>query len=436
MSYPPPLGTLDSMNTTDVDGSPGLAPAESPRLRRGWWARGLALHERVTVGGGTHPVDAVRLGQARRRLGLWRAEGGPELDALLGGLDVDEKRLLTFLAEEDGHLAARVDTPPWAVLIESAVRAPAPRPSVPVPADWTAAFALPLRPLVEQARARLRRDAGAVTAAQVELGVLDTALRAALERQLTALAARTLVEELHRRRAAGLLQGADSRARFVDFVRQIATPAGLVALFTDFPVLARLLGQATVHATDAMLELLDRYTADRGRLVDTLLGGVDPGPLVAVDDRRGDPHRAGRTTTVVQFADGRRLVYKPRDLTHDDRLAAFVGWMNRMVPTVGMRTAACLVRPEYGWTEFVIAAPLTDPDGADRFYRRQGALLALAHALNTTDLHSRTSSPAARTPWPSTSRHCSAPVGGPRPRAAIQPPTCSPRPCTEPRCCH
>lgn len=387
MSYPPPLGTLNSMNTTDADGPPSLAPAESPRLRQSWWARGLALHERVTGGGGTDPVDTGRLGHARRRLDLWRADRGPELDVRLGELGVDEDRLLTFLAEEDGHLAARVGPPPWAVLIESAVRAAAPPPSVPVPADWRTAFALPLRPLVDQARARFRRDAGPVTDAQVDLGALDAALGATLERQLAALAARTFVEELHRRRTAGLLQGADSRARFVDFVRQLATPAGLAALFTDLPVLARLLGQATAHVTDAMLELLARYTADRNCLVDNLLGGVDPGPLVAVDDRRGDPHRAGRTTTVVQFADGRRLVYKPRDLTHDDRLAAFVGWMNRMVPTVGMRTAACLVRPEYGWTEFVIAAPLADPDGADRFYRRQGALLALAHALNTTDLH-------------------------------------------------
>ncbi|WLS45901.1 type 2 lanthipeptide synthetase LanM family protein [Micromonospora profundi] len=375
------------MNTTDADGPPGLAPAESPRLRRSWWARGLALHERVTVGGGTDPVDAGRLGHARQRLDLWRADRGPELDVRLGELGVDEDLLLTYLAEEDGHLAARVDPPPWAVLIEAAVRAAAQPPSVPVAANWRSAFALPLRPLVDQARTRFRRDAVPVTDAHVDLGALDAALTATLERQLAALAARALIEELHRRRSADLLQGDDSRARFVDFIRQIGTSAGLAALFTDLPVLARLLGQATAHATDAMLELLARYTADREHLVDDLLGGADPGPLVAVDDSRGDPHQSGRTTTVIQFADGRRLVYKPRDLTHDDRLAAFVGWMNRMVPTVGMRTAACLARPEYGWTEFVIAAPLADPDGADRFYRRQGALLALAHALNTTDLH-------------------------------------------------
>ncbi|MET7877678.1 type 2 lanthipeptide synthetase LanM family protein [Micromonospora profundi] len=375
------------MNTTDADGPPSLAPAESPRLHRSWWARGLALHERVTAGGGTEPVDAGRLGHARQRLDLWRADRGPELDIRLGELGVDEDLLLTYLAEEDGQLAARVDPPPWAVLIEAAVRAAARPPSVPVAADWRAAFALPLRPLVDQARTRFRRDAVPVTDAHVDLGGLDAALAATLERQLAALAARTFVEELHRRRTAGLLHGADSRARFVDFVRQLGTPAGLAALFTDLPVLARLLGQATAHATDAMLELLARYTADRDRLVKDLLGGTDPGPLVAVDDRRGDSHRSGRTTTVIRFADGRRLVYKPRDLTHDDRLAAFVGWMNRMVPAVAMRTAASLVRPEYGWTEFVIAAPLADPDGADRFYRRHGALLALAHALNTTDLH-------------------------------------------------
>lgn len=284
---------------------------------------------------------------------------------------------------------ARLDPPCWVEPVEWAVRTAGPLPtSVPVPTDWRAAFALPLRPLIDHATTCFRRDTRLLpAAAQVDLAALETELGGTLQRQLTTLAVRTFVAELHRQRAAGQLTGVDSRARFADFVRRLADPAGLAALFADRPVLARMLGQATVYATEARLELVGRYAADRAELVRTLLDGTDPGPLVAVEDNQGDPHRAGRSTAILRFADGRRLVYKPRDLTHDTRLSAFVDWLNRTVPEVGLRTAACLVRPEYGWTEFVTVAPLTGPDGADRFYRRQGALLALAHALNTTDLH-------------------------------------------------
>ncbi|MEU4640557.1 type 2 lanthipeptide synthetase LanM family protein [Micromonospora sp. NPDC023814] len=377
------------MNTTTADGPHSLAPTEPDLLGPGWWARGLALHERVAAGCGADPVGGARLDHARQRLDRWRAEHGPALDVRLGELAVDENRLVALLAEEDAQIAARLDPPSWVAPVESAVRAAAPLPpSAPVPTDWRAAFALPLRPLVDHATARFRRDAGrVVTDTQVDLPALATALGATLDRQLGGLAARTLVAELHRQRAAGRLTGADGRARFADFVRRLSAPAGLAALFADHPVLARLLGQAATQAADAMLELVTRYAADRAPLVDALLDGADPGPLVAVEDKQGDAHRGGRTTTIVRFADGRRLVYKPRDLSPDVRLRAFVDWLNRVVPAVGLRGVACLARAEHGWTEFVAAAPLTDPDGAHRFYRRQGALLALAHALNTTDLH-------------------------------------------------
>ncbi|WP_203999723.1 type 2 lanthipeptide synthetase LanM family protein [Micromonospora lutea] len=377
------------MNSPTADGPLSLVPTEPQRLPGNWWVCGLALHERVRTDGGTTPVDGGRLAHARQRLRRWRAEHGGELELHLRALAVSETALLGVLAEEDAQLAARLDPPSWVEPIEAAVRAATPlRCSEPVPADWRAAFALPFRPLVEDAKARFRHEARLLPGdAQVDLPALESSLGTALERRLTGLAVRTFVAELHRQRAAGLLRGDDGRARFVDFVRGLTEPAGLTALFTDRPVLARLVGQATVYATEARLELVSRYAADRTCLVQDLLGGVDPGPLVAVEDNQGDPHRAGRTTTIVRFADGRRLVYKPRDLTHDARLDAFVDWLNRKIPEVGLRKVAGLLRPKYGWTEFVASAPLTDPDGGHRYYRRQGVLLALAHALNTTDLH-------------------------------------------------
>ncbi|MGC5053945.1 type 2 lanthipeptide synthetase LanM family protein [Micromonospora sp. DT48] len=376
------------MNTSTADGPSSLAPTEPQRLPGGWWACGVALHERVRADVAA-PVDSARLAQARQRLRRWRAEDSGVLEAYLRGLTVSEDHLLGILAEEDTQLTARLDAPSWVEPIESAVRAATPLPaSDPVPADWRAAFALPFRPLVEYAKARFRVGTRLMSdEAQVDLHALTGSLGAALERRLTSLAARTFVAELHRQRAAGLLRGDDSRARFVDFVRRLTEPAGIATLFTDRPVLARLVGQATVYATEARLELVNRYAADRSCLVRELFGDVDPGPLVAVEDNQGDPHRAGRTTSVVRFADGRRLVYKPRDLAHDARLDAFVDWLNLRIPDVGLRKVAGLHRPEYGWTEFVASAPLTDPDGGHLYYRRQGVLLALAHALNTTDLH-------------------------------------------------
>ncbi|MYS43547.1 type 2 lantipeptide synthetase LanM, partial [Streptomyces sp. SID5998] len=204
---------------------------------------------------------------------------------------------------------------------------------------------------------------------------------------LGGLAARALVLELQVARVEGRLAGATPQARFRDFVAGAGTGAGLVRLFTEYPVLARLAGRSCVNAVAAMAELLDRYAEDRAELVTRLLAGRDPGPLVAVDRTSGDVHRRGRRVAVLRFADGSRVVYKPRPLAADRHFGELVDWYSTRAGTPVLRTPALLTRPDHGWSELIEARPCASPAELDRFYRRLGALLALAHVLDLTDLH-------------------------------------------------
>lgn len=393
------------------------------RLAPHWWAPGLALHERVpgravgapgrppadaptdadgptggpgsdgahatTGAGGPAAADDDASGpDVERRLARWRAGHGPGLAARLAEVGLDESGLRGLLAEAPAALAARTTRPPWAQTVEAALAAAAaPRPQAD-PADWRAALAAPLRPFVDVAADRFRAGAGRIATRQtVDLTPLTDRFATALEDRLLAVAARTLVSELHRRRAAGLLAGADGRARFADFVAQLRAPAGLAELVERRPVLARLLAQAATAAARAGLELLTRFLADRDEVVAALLGGADPGPLVAFRSNLGDAHTGGRTTTVLCFADGRRVVYKPRELASQVHFTAFVDWLERRAPGLGLRGVAALTRPGYGWSAYVDATALGRPEQADDFYRRQGALVALLHALHATDMH-------------------------------------------------
>ncbi|MEH0975255.1 type 2 lanthipeptide synthetase LanM family protein, partial [Micromonospora sp. CPCC 205546] len=430
------------MTSTPLAGATDHA-CSGVRLAPHWWASGLALHERApgragaapgppsagpprdvdpagyadttdagdTAGGcdttddagaadttraadGAHgavPADGtagVRGDAADARLARWRAAHGPGLAARLAEVGLDEAGLRALLVEERAALAARTPRPAWAQNVEAALAAATtPRPPAD-PADWRAALTAPLRPFVDVAVDRFlpaaRRRA---TVRTVDLTALTDQFAAALGRHLLALAARTLVSELHRRRSAGRLAGADGRARFADFVAQLCDPAGLAELVERHPVLARLLAQAGTTAARARLELLTRFVADRDALVGSLLGGGDPGPLVEIRSNLGDAHAGGRTTSILRFADGRRVVYKPRDLTCQVRFTGFVDWLEQRAPGLGLRGVATLVRPGYGWSEHVDAAALSHPGQADAFYRRQGALVALLHALHATDMH-------------------------------------------------
>ncbi|TDO36753.1 type 2 lantibiotic biosynthesis protein LanM [Paractinoplanes brasiliensis] len=328
-------------------------------LGAGWWASALALHERIHPGATPDPSSADR-------------RPGPDA-------------LAALRAEPAAGLAARVARPDWVATAERAVTAAVPATTAEVDGDWRDAFGRVLRPFADDAVERITAGAGPYD--RLDLPKVTRHLGAALRRSLVDLAARALVAELHRWGARGRLAGDDERARFLDFARRMASPDGLAALFTRYPVLARLLAQAADASVTATRELLVRLAADRDEVAGTLLGTADPGPVVAIVAGLGDRHQNGRTVSFVDFADGSRVVYKPRDVTTQVVMGRFIDRLAAGHPELAPGTARTLARPGYGWTAYVTARDLPDRAEADRFYRRQGALLALLHVLRTTDVH-------------------------------------------------
>ncbi|MYT19655.1 type 2 lantipeptide synthetase LanM, partial [Streptomyces sp. SID7760] len=241
-----------------------------------------------------------------------------------------------------------------------------------------------LRPLVgaawEQAAPHFDLTGG-------ELDAVRAAFEEGLGDRLVRQSARTLVRELHRARTEGLLAGETPRERFADFVARLGTRQGLAALFTRHPVLGRMLGQACDQAAAATVELFARFTADRPRILTGLLDGTDPGPLVRVDLGRGDVHQGNRSVALLRFAGGATVVYKPRPLDQHVLLDRAVDWANAKVAGLGLRTPRSVRGEGYGWMEFIEHGWCSTPTELDRFYRRQGALLALLYAVDGVDMH-------------------------------------------------
>lgn len=282
-----------------------------------WWAPALALHERTGTTDSTH------------------------------GLDMNAVAVLRAESSED--LAARVQRPAWVATVERAVAAATP--VVHTASTWRDAFAAVLAPFAEDALQRIT-----CASEHVDLAGVTTQVGATLKHHLVNLAVRTLVTEMHRLSAEGRLAGEDSRARFLDFVNTVS----LVEVLSRYPVLARLLAQASSATVTATLELLDRFAADRALIVETLLDGVDPGQVTGIVAGRGDRHHGGRSVAFVDFADGRRVVYKPRDVTTQVRVREFLDLLAAKHPELCPRAVATLTRPGYGWSEFSPARELAD----------------------------------------------------------------------------
>ncbi|WP_405014915.1 type 2 lanthipeptide synthetase LanM family protein [Kitasatospora sp. NBC_01539] len=270
--------------------------------------------------------------------------------------------------------------PAWAGFVEEVVAHGAP-PALPDGAlPGLTGFTALMEPFARHAARRLP-DLGPVSASVRE------SWTARLAERLAATAARALVLELHTAGAAGRLDGGTPALRFRSFLQASSQRAGRVGLFTHHPVLGRLVGQACLHAAAATGELLERFAADRARIVADLLHGVDPGELVEVHGAAGDGHRQGRGVAVLGFATGCRVVYKPRPLAVDRHCAGLLEWFNARSGLPALRVPVVVERPGYGWAEFVRPEGCPSADGIDRFYRRLGGLLAVLYAVGCTDLH-------------------------------------------------
>ncbi|MET8502634.1 type 2 lanthipeptide synthetase LanM [Streptomyces microflavus] len=261
-------------------------------------------------------------------------------------------------------------------------------------------FALVVAPFAERAAGRLLTSPSnnAVRAGTaVGLAPVLEDFRSHLTRRLARLAARTLVLELHKARRAGRLAGDGPEARFRDFLRLTAGRDGLAAFLTAYPVLARILARTSLAAADALTEMLGRLADDRelldasGVLGDgapgTPAAGRGPRALTGVEAGAGDSHRGGRSVMILRFTDGSRLVYKPRPLAAHRHFNTLVEWFGSLPGAPSLRALRVLDRGDYGWVEFVEERPCSSTAETHLFYRRQGALLALLHLLDGTDLH-------------------------------------------------
>ncbi|MFI0873827.1 type 2 lanthipeptide synthetase LanM family protein [Streptomyces parvus] len=292
--------------------------------------------------------------------------------------------------------------PLWAAFAREAVAA-APRDVVVADRAYPglSGFGPVVAPFVEAAAGRLR-DALADGEPEGDGGDGTPVLadfRRQLTRRLARIAARTLVTELHEARRLGRLSGEGPEERFRDFVALTARRDGLDRLVTGYPVLARLLATACLNTASAFAELVARLAADRHLLAPAgVFGAPDggpgglgpaagPGALTGVEAGAGDSHRGGRSVMLLRFADGTRLVYKPRPLAAHRHFNSLVEWFGSLPGAPELRVLRVLDRGDYGWAEFVAERPCASGAETRQFYRRQGALLALLHALDGTDLH-------------------------------------------------
>jgi type 2 lantibiotic biosynthesis protein LanM len=230
------------------------------------------------------------------------------------------------------------------------------------------------------------------------LAAADAALEAELAHRGAAVlpsARRDLVALLSRRLVSACLhvlalerQALDTAARMLGKppLALDPSPTEWLSRFERHPVLAWLLGRILQGWRTHVRELTSRLEADGPLLTASLWGGRAPGALAGVLGDAGDMHDGGRSVAVLRFEDGRRAVYKPKDLRITRAVLDLCAFLNASGLPLPLHVRAVLPREGYTWEEFAPVEPCRTPAEVERFYLRMGMLVRLMQLLEATDL--------------------------------------------------
>ncbi|MFD3165988.1 type 2 lanthipeptide synthetase LanM [Herpetosiphon sp. NSE202] len=240
----------------------------------------------------------------------------------------------------------------------------------------------PLWPLVDYCLVQIEQ---ALQQAQVKHNwpSLHAAIGKTLAQRLAQITAQTMVLELNVARLRGELQGATSQDRFEYFIKRYSNINDLLDLFANYPVLL----QSLVHECQTIINFVGQIAQHLAHDWQQLQGhfGLELGEWTGLESL-GDRH-AGQSVCRLDFASGASLAYKPRSLSTEAAFNQVLAWHNQQSSTIKLRGLQVLDCGNYGWTEWLHAAPCVDSAAVQRFYQRHGALLALLLVLQACDLH-------------------------------------------------
>jgi lantibiotic modifying enzyme len=165
----------------------------------------------------------------------------------------------------------------------------------------------------------------------------------------------------------------DSRTAFYEkFVSEMKA-GGLRQLFEEKPVLLRLISTIVRQWIETSREFIQRLDADLA-LIRSVVQAGGQGGVIQIEGGFSDPHNGGRSVKIVIFADGSKVVYKPKDLQVDVAWQTLIDRLNRASPPVELKTARALARDGYGWTACIEHTGCVAPGRVQDLLQARGSL--------------------------------------------------------------
>lgn len=368
------------------------------------WLKAHTLKERVVLLRDAQVHEHISLPSsalAKQLIKKWKSQSPFPADSyfeqrlIMEGISYEE---FGYILDETGEklLTRLTELPVWLKNLDCVTSSDNPAGVVPVPKEFnnnlSFEFLNLIEPLICSARKRLHENIINIVDTQkgcvpIDIKTIVDLLYAKMPIHLLLMLQRTLVLELNVARLSDLLVGDSSEERFKSYLKHIRHREVAKAILQEYPVLTQQIVIRIDNWVNFSLDFVRHLCSDWGMIKEAFNSKSDPGPLVGLIGFAGDPHRKGRSVMIAEFGSGLKVVYKPRSLDIEEHFQKLLVWLNGRGVNPPFRTMEILNCHSHGWEEFIFFRDCKTLDDLNRFYERQGALLAVFYALEATDFH-------------------------------------------------
>lgn len=151
-----------------------------------------------------------------------------------------------------------------------------------------------------------------------------------------------------------------------------------------YSTLFGVVGQVCENYLSALSLFLQRYKKDYTVICTYFQEQVK---LNKIDFSLSDRHNNAKTVIKLTFDNGKRLIYKPKNLDTDLVLSKFANILELPEP-YRIKVADIIYKEsQYGWIEYIEKSEALSKDELSSFYKNSGAVLATLDILNFLDGH-------------------------------------------------
>ena len=205
--------------------------------------------------------------------------------------------------------------------------------------------------------------------------------------KLVELGNKAMIIELNRCREANILKGNTSIDRFKNFISLFEDTNYIRSFYKKYIVLARLYTEISIWFVRNIEEMCENITNDKELIKAKFDIAEREFVLNKINIGIGDTHNFGKTVTILEFINGKKIVYKPRNLKINEAYNNLVEFLNRTRKIDILKSLKTISCESHGYEEFLEYRVCETENELHHFYIRFGELLAIAYIFNATDLH-------------------------------------------------